>query len=99
MKIVMVKDEVLKSLSKRIFYSSIFSLLMSFSQKTDQRNTVSTPWRSELSKTDIWYACFGSNMSKSRFRCYIEGGQVKVAMPHALNCLEYNSNDSLKLLS
>ncbi|KAB2038017.1 hypothetical protein ES319_D03G115700v1 [Gossypium barbadense] len=33
-------------------------------------------WRSKLSKTDIWYAGFGSNMWKSRFLCYIEGGQV-----------------------
>ncbi|KAB2089759.1 hypothetical protein ES319_A03G082400v1 [Gossypium barbadense] len=33
-------------------------------------------WRSKLSKTDIWYASFGSNMWKSRFLCYIEGGQV-----------------------
>ncbi|GAV87962.1 Hist_deacetyl domain-containing protein [Cephalotus follicularis] len=34
-------------------------------------------WRSELSKIDIWYATFGSNMWKSRFLCYIEGGQVE----------------------
>ncbi|CAK7344157.1 unnamed protein product [Dovyalis caffra] len=38
--------------------------------------TSSTPWRSELSKIDIWYASFGSNMWKPRFLCYIEGGQV-----------------------
>ncbi|GMI75735.1 histone deacetylase 5 [Hibiscus trionum] len=36
----------------------------------------SASWRSKLSKTDIWYASFGSNMWKSRFLCYIEGGQV-----------------------
>uniref|UniRef100_A0A2P2KBC5 Histone deacetylase domain-containing protein n=1 Tax=Rhizophora mucronata TaxID=61149 RepID=A0A2P2KBC5_RHIMU len=34
-------------------------------------------WRSELSKIDIWYATFGSNMWKSRFLCYIEGGQAE----------------------
>lgn len=34
-------------------------------------------WRSELSKVDVWYATFGSNMNMSRFSCYIEGGQVK----------------------
>lgn len=39
--------------------------------------TASTTWRSELSKVDVWYASFGSNMQKSRFMCYIEGGQVK----------------------
>ncbi|KAG5247347.1 histone deacetylase [Salix suchowensis] len=42
----------------------------------DQVVTSSSSWRSELSKIDIWYACFGSNMWKPRFLCYIEGGQV-----------------------
>ncbi|KAJ9567321.1 hypothetical protein OSB04_003287 [Centaurea solstitialis] len=37
----------------------------------------SPAWRSELSKIDVWYASFGSNMSESRFRCYIEGGQAE----------------------
>lgn len=36
----------------------------------------SNTWRLELSKIDIWYATFGSNMWKPRFLCYIEGGQV-----------------------
>ncbi|CAN1296730.1 Histone deacetylase 5 [Linum perenne] len=36
-----------------------------------------SPWRPVLSKTDIWYATFGSNMWQSRFRCYIEGGRVE----------------------
>ncbi|KAL5749051.1 hypothetical protein ACOSP7_026090 [Xanthoceras sorbifolium] len=36
-----------------------------------------TPWRFELAKVEIWYATFGSNMWKSRFLCYIEGGQVE----------------------
>ncbi|KAL6559528.1 Histone deacetylase 5 [Orobanche gracilis] len=39
--------------------------------------TASPSWRSELSKINIWYASFGSNMSLSRFRCYIEGGQIE----------------------
>ncbi|KAJ4872002.1 Histone deacetylase 5 [Raphanus sativus] len=34
-------------------------------------------WRSDLSKVDVWYASFGSNMWKQRFLCYIEGGQVE----------------------
>ncbi|XP_065878815.1 histone deacetylase 5 isoform X2 [Euphorbia lathyris] len=42
----------------------------------DQVEGKSITWRSELSKVDIWYATFGSNMWKSRFLCYIEGGQV-----------------------
>lgn len=33
-------------------------------------------WRSELSKVDVWYASFGSNMWQQRFLCYIQGGQV-----------------------
>ncbi|XP_057950645.1 histone deacetylase 5-like [Malania oleifera] len=43
----------------------------------DQVATIHIPWRSELSKVDIWYATYGSNMLKSRFLCYIEGGQVE----------------------
>ncbi|KAI3766930.1 hypothetical protein L2E82_17009 [Cichorium intybus] len=39
--------------------------------------TNSEAWRSELAKVDVWYASFGSNMSESRFRCYIEGGQAE----------------------
>ncbi|XP_031253691.1 histone deacetylase 5 isoform X2 [Pistacia vera] len=39
--------------------------------------TESAPWRSELSKVDVWYASFGSNMWKPRFLCYIQGGQVE----------------------
>lgn len=38
--------------------------------------TESAPWRPELSKVDVWYASFGSNMWKPRFLCYIQGGQV-----------------------
>ncbi|KAI9173642.1 hypothetical protein LWI28_004304 [Acer negundo] len=36
-----------------------------------------TRWRLELSKVEVWYATFGSNMWKPRFLCYIEGGQVE----------------------
>ncbi|XP_059590005.1 histone deacetylase 5 isoform X6 [Vitis vinifera] len=42
----------------------------------DSHDLVAT-WRSELSKIDVWYASFGSNMWKSRFLCYIEGGQLE----------------------
>ncbi|KAJ9140542.1 hypothetical protein P3X46_031177 [Hevea brasiliensis] len=42
----------------------------------DQAVAKPIPWRSELSKIDIWYATFGSNMLKRRFLCYIQGGQV-----------------------
>ncbi|KAK3406386.1 hypothetical protein EUGRSUZ_K02528 [Eucalyptus grandis] len=38
--------------------------------------SASVSWRSVLSKIDIWYATFGSNMWNPRFLCYIEGGQV-----------------------
>jgi histone deacetylase 6 len=43
----------------------------------DKATSASMSWRSELSKIEIWYATFGSNMFKPRFRCYIEGGQVE----------------------
>ncbi len=26
---------------------------------------------------EVWYACYGSNLSKERFRCYIKGGKCK----------------------
>ncbi|KAJ0643566.1 putative histone deacetylase [Helianthus annuus] len=39
--------------------------------------TSSQAWRSELSKIHVWYASFGSNMSESRFLCYIQGGQAE----------------------
>ncbi|XP_074570290.1 histone deacetylase 5-like [Curcuma longa] len=34
-------------------------------------------WRSSLSKSEVWYASYGSNMWKPRFLCYIEGGKVQ----------------------
>ncbi|KAM2487483.1 histone deacetylase 5-like isoform X3 [Malus sylvestris] len=37
----------------------------------------SCTWRSELSKVDIWYASFGSNLCLERFLCYIKGGQME----------------------
>ncbi|XP_076895768.1 histone deacetylase 5-like [Bidens hawaiensis] len=39
--------------------------------------TSSRAWRSELSTVHVWYASFGSNMSESRFLCYIQGGQAE----------------------
>ncbi|GAB2289705.1 Histone deacetylase 5 [Dionaea muscipula] len=41
-----------------------------------QRDDVLSIWRSQLRKIDVWYASYGSNMWKSRFLCYIEGGKV-----------------------
>jgi len=31
----------------------------------------------EMDKEYVWYACYGSNLSSDRFRCYIEGGTCK----------------------
>lgn len=65
-----LEDDVAKQLSK-----------LNVSDDAHVTNEVSSAdsqmWRSELSKVDVWYACFGSNMSESRFRCYIEGGQAE----------------------
>ncbi|KAF3499204.1 hypothetical protein F2Q69_00039954 [Brassica cretica] len=41
-------------------------------------------WRSDLSKVDVWYASFGSNMWKPRFLCYIQGGQVSSLVSEVL---------------
>ncbi|BFG32879.1 hypothetical protein CerSpe_191540 [Prunus speciosa] len=43
----------------------------------DHAASNSNTWRSELSKVDVWYATFGSNLWLKRFLCYVEGGQVE----------------------
>ncbi|KAF3976008.1 hypothetical protein CMV_000755 [Castanea mollissima] len=43
----------------------------------NKNNNAYSPWRLELSKIDVWYASFGSNMWKPRFLCYVKGGQVE----------------------
>ncbi|KAH9315230.1 hypothetical protein KI387_023857, partial [Taxus chinensis] len=54
------------------------------SEDCNESTTVSTlnavdscSWRQLLRKAHIWYACYGSNMWKRRFICYIEGGKVE----------------------
>ncbi|XP_020242958.1 histone deacetylase 5-like [Asparagus officinalis] len=42
-----------------------------------QINSPCPTWRSGLSKFEVWYASFGSNMSKDRFLCYIKGGKAE----------------------
>jgi histone deacetylase 6 len=44
---------------------------------TKRISDLSLAWRSDLSKTDVWYASFGSNMWRPRFLCYVQGGKVK----------------------
>ncbi|EPS65120.1 hypothetical protein M569_09656, partial [Genlisea aurea] len=46
-------------------------------EAAEEGDDTSSSWRSELSKNSVWYASYGSNMNASRFRCYIEGGQVE----------------------
>jgi hypothetical protein len=31
-----------------------------------------------VESSHVWYACYGSNMWKKRFMCYIEGGKVGI---------------------
>lgn len=76
MLIVVVKTT--SSLSSQRIIPLLNSLMMSLKFDADEVSTVSAPWRLELSKIDVWYAAFGSNMCKSRFLCYIQGGQVKI---------------------
>ncbi|XP_048445588.1 LOW QUALITY PROTEIN: histone deacetylase 5-like [Pyrus x bretschneideri] len=48
----------------------------------------SCTWRSELSKVDIWYASFGSNLCLERFLCYIKGGQMEGMKTPFLGCAD-----------
>ncbi|BAF22119.1 histone deacetylase 5 [Oryza sativa Japonica Group] len=44
---------------------------------TEGISSLSSTWRSELSKVYVWYASFGSNMWTPRFLCYIQGGKAE----------------------
>ena len=44
---------------------------------TKRISDLSLAWRSDLSRTDVWYASFGSNMWRPRFLCCVQGGKVK----------------------
>lgn len=63
-----------------------------FRHNTGQVVNVTHPWRLELSKTDVWYAAFGSNLWCPRFLCYIKGGQVLL-----LHRLQYSPFNNLGL--
>ncbi|XP_065013120.1 histone deacetylase 5-like isoform X2 [Musa acuminata AAA Group] len=64
-----VEDDVLLPLSKL----KIDEELVTSNEIVDGYIT----WRSLLSKVEVWYASFGSNMWMPRFLCYIEGGKVE----------------------
>lgn len=53
------------------------NLKVNLDSQDHEATTVKPSWRSELSKVNIWYATYGSNMSMPRFCCYIEGGQIE----------------------
>lgn len=36
--------------------------------------------------TDVWYACYGSNICQDRFLCYINGGTPAGAKKHFVGC-------------
>ncbi|KAK3406388.1 hypothetical protein EUGRSUZ_K02530 [Eucalyptus grandis] len=64
---------------EEVLQDFILPLSKTFSVDEDHHvlaESASVSWRSDLSKIDIWYATFGSNMWNPRFLCYIEGGQV-----------------------
>ncbi|XWS37275.1 hypothetical protein CRYUN_Cryun19dG0029400 [Craigia yunnanensis] len=73
------EDEASKIVSEDLVEAveDVVGPLLKLKIEDNHDQVTSALWRSELSKTDIWYATFGSNMWKSRFLCYIEGGQVK----------------------
>ncbi|XP_022737840.1 histone deacetylase 5-like [Durio zibethinus] len=72
-------DEASKIISEDLVEAveDVVEPLLKLKIEDNHDQATSAQWRSGLSKTDIWYATFGSNMWKSRFLCYIEGGQVK----------------------
>ncbi|KAH0688307.1 hypothetical protein KY284_018860 [Solanum tuberosum] len=63
---------------------------------TSQASTNSHTWREELSKIDIWYATFGSNMKLSRFLCYIAGGQVEGMRKPCIGSLDKSKPKEIK---
>lgn len=40
----------------------------------------------ETEITDVWYACYGSNICRDRFLCYINGGTPAGAKKHFTGC-------------
>lgn len=46
----------------------------------DLSSTVEDPDVEIVESSHIWYACYGSNMYKPRFMCYIEGGKVRICI-------------------
>ncbi|CAN4086258.1 unnamed protein product [Withania somnifera] len=63
---------------------------------TDQASSISRTWRAELSKIDVWYATFGSNMKLSRFLCYIAGGQVEGMRKPCIGSLDKSKPKEIK---
>ncbi|PHT47636.1 Histone deacetylase 5 [Capsicum baccatum] len=63
---------------------------------TSQASIISHTWRAELSKIDIWYAAFGSNMKLSRFLCYIAGGQVESMRKPCIGSLDKSKPKEIK---
>jgi len=45
--------------------------------ESDLSSTVEDPVGTEIAESShVWYACYGSNLYRPRFMCYIEGGKV-----------------------
>ncbi|GLU21511.1 hypothetical protein SLE2022_376450 [Rubroshorea leprosula] len=73
------EDEGAKLFVSADLVSAVEDVVTSLSNLKVEDQTASTfvPWRSDVSKIDIWYATYGSNMWRSRLLCYIEGGKVE----------------------
>ncbi|KAJ3673101.1 hypothetical protein LUZ60_006475 [Juncus effusus] len=67
-------DEVSLKLSELNIAESASSSVVTFALDIAD---ASAPWRSDLSKVYVWYATYGSNLSKPRLLCYILGGKVE----------------------
>ncbi|KAJ3697970.1 hypothetical protein LUZ61_001675 [Rhynchospora tenuis] len=68
---------VAEDVSSRLSGLKIADAASTSATSSNKVSEASIPWRSVLSKADVWYASYGSNMSLPRFLCYINGGKVE----------------------
>ena len=55
---------------------SIKTYVYIYNNKTDEHDLMRTMWGAKPDE-EVWYACYGSNLSEKRFSCYIEGGKCE----------------------
>ncbi|XP_078155090.1 histone deacetylase 5 [Carex rostrata] len=63
--------------SRRLSEINIADVTSTSVTSSHETSKASVPWRSVLSKIDVWYASYGSNMWLPRFLCYVSGGKIE----------------------